>query len=187
MAALLATHWWSFMLRGIAAILFGLMTFFVPGVTLLILVLLFGSYALIDGGFNIAAAIRGDTAQRWWVLVLEGVVSILAGLVTFFVPGLTAIALLYVIAAWALVTGVFEIVAAIRLREQIHGEWMLALAGFIAILFGIFLILAPVAGILTLVMWVGAYAIIHGGFLIWLSVKLRRLAHGLPPRASIPI
>ena len=187
MPLLFASHWWSFVIRGIAAILFGLMTFAVPGIGLLVLILLFGSYALVDGGFAIAAAIRGEAAERWWVLLLHGIVSIIAGLVAFFMPGLTALALLYVIAAWALITGAFEIAGAIRLREQIHGEWMLALAGFLSILLGLFLILAPVAGILTLVLWVGAWAIIFGIVLISLGVKLRRIAHGLPPKATIPI
>jgi len=126
----LARNWWAVLLRGIAGILFGIATFFAPAISLAALVLLFGAYSLVDGVFAIASAIRrrGD-AERWWLLLLEGVAGVAAGVLTFIWPGITAIALLYLIAAWALVTGALEIAAAIRLRKIITDEWLLVLAG----------------------------------------------------------
>src|SRR5258707_14733055 len=123
----LANNWWAFVLRGILAIAFGLIAFFMPGIALLTLVFMFGFYAIADGVFNLVAAFRrtGPEQQPWWALLLEGIVSIIAGAIAIFIPGLTAVVLLYIIAAWAVVTGVFEIAAAIRLRKQITNEWLL--------------------------------------------------------------
>jgi uncharacterized membrane protein HdeD (DUF308 family) len=186
---MLVGNWWAFVLRGIFAIIFGVLTFLWPGMALLTLVLLFGAYAIVDGVFNIVASFRATGAgqQRWWVLLLEGIVSIIAGLVAFFMPGLTALALLYLIAAWAVVTGALEIAAAIRLRRQIRGEWLLALAGVLSIVFGVLLFLFPGPGALAVVLWIGAYAIAFGVLLIVLGVRLRRwersvenLGHGFP-------
>jgi uncharacterized membrane protein HdeD (DUF308 family) len=170
----LAKNWWAVALRGVAAIIFGILAFIMPGVTLAVLVLLFGSYALVDGILNIIAAVSGRSGVRpWWALLLEGIVSIGAGLVAFFMPGLTALALVYVIAAWAVVTGVLEIVAAIRLRKAIDNEWWLGLSGALSIVFGVVLMMAPGAGALALVLWIGAYAVIFGILLVALGVRLR--------------
>ena len=182
--AVLTRNWGAIATRGVAAILFGLLSFALPGLTLAALVLLFGAYALVDGIFNVVAAVRGrGTVQPWWALLLEGIVSIAAGVVTFVLPGLTALTLVYVIAAWAVVTGVLEIVAAVRLRNQITGEWRLVLGGVLSIVFGVFIMLAPRAGALALVLWIGAYALVFGALLLALAVRLRRAR--LVQRASL--
>ena len=172
---LLARNWWLVALRGVAAIIFGIMTFIVPALSLLTLVLLFGSYALVEGVLNVVAAVRGRRAEdRWWVLLLEGLVSIAAGLVTFVLPGLTAVALVYVIAAWAVVTGVLEIVAAVRLRHRITDEGWLALSGVASVAFGVLMMIFPGAGAVALVLWIGAYAVVFGALLLGLAFRLRR-------------
>jgi uncharacterized membrane protein HdeD (DUF308 family) len=177
--ALLARNWWAVALRGVAAILFGLLTFLIPGITLAVLIFLFGAYAIVEGIFNVIAAVRGRAgAAPWWALLLEGLVSIGAGVVTFVWPGLTALVLLYVIGAWAVITGVLEIAAAIRLRKAITGEWWLALSGVLSIIFGVLLMIAPAAGALVMVLWIGAYAIVFGAVLIGLAFRLRRWREG---------
>lgn len=174
----LARHWWAIALRGLAAIIFGILAFAMPGVTLAVLVLLFGAYALVDGIFNIVAAVSGRSGQQsWWMVLLEGLVSVAAGLVTFFMPGLTALTLVYVISAWAIITGVLEIVAAIRLRKEITNEWWLALSGVLSIVFGVLVAAFPGAGALALVFWIGAYAVVFGAMLVALGFRLRR-RHG---------
>ena len=171
----LARNWGAIAVRGIAAILFGILAFVIPGLTLAVLVMLFGAYALIDGIFNIVAAIRRRANDPpWWALLLEGIVGVAAGVVTFAWPGLTAVTLLYIIAAWAIVTGVLEIVAAVRLRKHITGEWWLALSGALSIVFGGLIMAAPAAGALAIVLWIGAYAIVFGAILLALAFRLRR-------------
>lgn len=181
----LARTWWAIALRGLAAVLFGLLAFFAPGVGLLTLVFLFGAYAFADGILAIAGAVQGrETRRHAWVPLLEGVVGILAGLVAFLSPGIAAVALVYVIAAWALLTGALEIVAAVRLREQIHGEWLLGLAGIASLAFGVMLLVAPAAGALAIVWFVGAYALVFGALLIALAFRLRGLAR-YPERPGV--
>jgi uncharacterized membrane protein HdeD (DUF308 family) len=175
--AALARNWWALAIRGAAAIIFGLLTFVMPGITLAVLVLLFGAYAIVDGIFNLVAAFRGRTRieeqPRWW-LAVEGVVSIAAGVVTVAMPGLTALVLLYVIAAWAVITGVLEIVGAIRLRHEIPNEWWLVASGVLSVVFGGLLMVSPGVGALALVLWIGAYAIVFGALLVGLAFRLRR-------------
>lgn len=177
----LSRNWWVVLLRGLAGIIFGIVTFFRPGISLAALVLVFGAYAFVDGILTLVSAVRrrGST-DRWWVLVLEGIAGILVGLATLFLPGITAIALLYLIAAWALVTGILEIVAAIRLRKAITNEWLLALGGIASIILGVVLIIAPGPGALALVIFIGAYAFVFGALLVALSFRLR--AVGRTPR-----
>ena len=171
----LARHWWAVALRGAAAIIFGILAFAMPGVTLAVLVLLFGAYALVDGVFNIIAAVSGRGGERsWWWLLIEGLVSVAAGLVAFFMPRLTALTLVYVIAAWAIITGVLEIAAAIRLRKTISNEWWLVLSGVLSIVFGGVITAFPGAGALALVFWIGAYALVFGVMLLALAFRLRR-------------
>ena len=169
-------NWWAIALRGIAAIIFGILAFVVPGITFLALVLLFGAYALVDGIFAIVAAFTHRAGHsRWWVMFLEGLVSIAAGLIAFFFPGIAAFSLVLVIAAWALVTGVLEIVAAIRLRKEIQGEWMLIVSGLASVVFGILVALNPIAGTLAIIWITGAYAIVFGILLLSLSWRLHNL------------
>ena len=171
----LSRNWWVLALRGLAAIVFGVLAFAWPGITLTALVLLFGAYMLVDGVFAIVAAVRAAGQQsRWWLLLIEGVLGVLAGIVAFIVPGLTALVLLYLVAAWAIVTGVLEIVGAIRLRQEIEGEWALILGGALSVAFGILLAVLPApAGLLSLLWLIGAYAIAFGVVLIVLAVRVR--------------
>lgn len=167
----LAKYWWALALRGLVAVLFGLLTFFLPGITLVTLVLLFGAYALVDGIFNVMAFFR--VASHQWALLIEGVIGIIAGIVTFAWPAITAIALLYVIAFWAIFTGIFEIVAGIHLRKAITNEWLLLLMGALSLLFGVLILFAPGVGALAIVLWIGAYALVFGIFLLALAFRLR--------------
>lgn len=175
----LARHWWVMALRGLMALLFGVLAFAWPGMTLAVLVLFFGAYALIDGILAIVVAVRGGTDHRLFI-GLEGVVGVLAGLATFAFPGLTALVLLYIIAFWAILTGVLEVVAAVRLRRIIRNEWGLIIGGVLSVLFGIVLIVAPGAGALAVVFLIGAYAVLFGITLLMLSWRLRSHRQGLP-------
>jgi uncharacterized membrane protein HdeD (DUF308 family) len=179
----LAQNWWLVLLRGIAGIIFGILTFINPAISLAVLVLFFGAYSLVDGVLAIVSAIRWrGEIDRWWVLLIEGLAGIAAGLVTFFWPGITALALLYVIAAWALITGILEIAAAIRLRKIIDGEWLLALTGILSIAVGVLLAVFPSAGALALVIWIGAYVAAAGVLLIALAFRLRSWGRTNSPR-----
>jgi uncharacterized membrane protein HdeD (DUF308 family) len=170
----LAKNWWALVIRGVAGIIFGILAFVMPVATLAALVLLFGAYALVDGLFNVAAAAAGGRGARpWWALLLAGLIGIAAGLVTFLQPGLTALALVYLIAAWAVVIGVLEIVAAVRLRKEIRNEWLLGLSGVLAVVFGVFMIAAPGVGAVAMVLWIGAYALVYGAILVFLGLRLR--------------
>jgi uncharacterized membrane protein HdeD (DUF308 family) len=153
------------------AMLFGLLTFFLPGITLVTLVLLFGAYALVDGILNVIAFIR--VASHQWALLIEGVIGVVAGIVTFVWPAITAFVLLYLIAFWAVFTGVFEIIAGIRLRKAITNEWLLLMMGALSLLFGILILFAPGAGALAIVLWIGAYAFVFGISLLALAFRLR--------------
>jgi uncharacterized membrane protein HdeD (DUF308 family) len=184
----LVRNWWVVLLRGVAGIIFGLITFLAPDISLTVLVIVFGAYALVDGVLAIVSAIRWrGEVDRWWVLLLEGLTGVAAGVVTFIWPGISALALVYVIAAWAVITGVLEIAAAIRLRKIITGEWLLALIGIASVALGIVLALFPGPGALALVIWIGAYALVTGALLVVLAFRLRswgrsraaQMAHGM--------
>jgi uncharacterized membrane protein HdeD (DUF308 family) len=183
----LARNWWVVLLRGIAAVLFGIVSFIAPGSSLVALVALFGAYAFADGILTLVSAVRRRGTQRpWWALVLHGILGIAAGVVTFLWPGLTALALLYLVAGWMLATGVLAIVAAIRLRKTIEGEWLLGLSGVASVIFGVLVALFPGPGALTLVIWIGAYALVFGALLIALSFRLHswKRSHTHDPRAA---
>ena len=172
----LSRHWWLILLRGICAILFGVLAFVWPGLTLLTLILLYGAFMLVDGVLALAAAIMGGAAApRWW-LAVAGLLSIAAGLLAFLWPGITALVLLFFIAGWAIASGVMQIIGAIRLRKEIDNEWYLVAAGALSVLFGILLILQPGAGALASILVIGAFAIAYGVVLILFSLRLRRHA-----------
>lgn len=173
----LAKNWWLLLLRGIAAIIFGLLAFAWPGLTLLTLILFYGAFALVDGVLAIVAAITGGVpGSRWW-LAIVGLLGIAAGLLTFLTPGLTALVLLFFIAGWAIVTGVFEIIGAIKLRKEIDNEWLLILGGIISVLFGVGMMLAPGAGALALVWVIGAYSVVMGVLFVALAFRLKKHTH----------
>jgi uncharacterized membrane protein HdeD (DUF308 family) len=175
--------WWLVLLRGIAAIIFGVLAWAWPGVTLITLVLFWGAYALVDGAAALWAGWQAkDGAKPMWQVVLIGLVGIAAGIFTFFQPGITAFALLMLIAVWAIVTGVFQIAAAIRLRKEIANEWLLILSGALSVVFGALMVLNPGAGALAVLWLIGAFAILYGGLLVVLSLKLRK--HAAPPAAA---
>jgi uncharacterized membrane protein HdeD (DUF308 family) len=179
MLDILARNWWAIALRGLFAVLFGIAAFVWPGLTLAVLVILWGAYALVDGIFTLVAAFRAaQMKMTWWPLVVEGILGIAAGVVAFAWPAITALALLYLIAAWAILTGLVEIVAAVRLRHVISGEWLMGLAGLLSIIVGVILIAAPGAGALAVVWTIGAYAVVFGIVLIALGFRLRGLQHG---------
>jgi uncharacterized membrane protein HdeD (DUF308 family) len=171
--------WWLVLLRGLAAIVFGVLAYAWPQLTLITLVLFWGAYALIDG---VAALWVGwkarDGAKPLWPIVLVGVLGIAAGVVTFVMPGVTAVALLMLIAAWAIVTGVFQIVAAIRLRKEIANEWLLIACGALSVGFGAALIVNPRAGAMALIWVIAAFSVAFGVLLVFLALKLRKHGHG---------
>ncbi len=170
----LTGHWWAIGLRGLLGILVGVLALVLPVHTLIALVWLFGAYAFLDGVFNFAAAWRRTPQERpWWVLVLSGIAGMGAGVVSFFWPGITALVLVYLIAAWALITGGLQVAAAISLRKEIEGEWMLALSGMISLLLGGLLALFPNAGAIGLVWYFGIFAILFGAVMVAFSYRLR--------------
>jgi uncharacterized membrane protein HdeD (DUF308 family) len=174
MVMVLARNWWALVLRGFFDVLFGITAFVWPGITLAVLVLLYGAFALVDGSFAIAAVLVGRTrGMPSWALLVEGLAGIAVGAITFFWPGITQLALLFLIAAWAVVTGVFEIVAAVRLRKEIRGEWLLALSGVLSVAVGVALVVNPGAGLLAISWMIGTYAIIFGVLFIVLGFRLR--------------
>jgi len=172
----LAENWWLLLLRGIAAIVFGILAFVWPGITLLSLTLLWGAYALADGVLALWAAISGkgaEIASRWWLAVV-GIAGILAGLLTFGLPGTAMQVLLIFISSWAIVIGAMQIWGAIQLRKEIEGEWLLIVSGLLSIAYGIILIVQPAAGALALVWLIGWYAILLGVDYVALAVRLRK-------------
>ena len=174
--AALARWWWTFIVRGLLAIAFGALAFVAPAWGLAILVALFGAWALVDGVLSVWTGIRSRRVDRnWWLEIVEGVASIVAGLIALLLPGFAAEILLVLIAAWAIVTGVFQIWSAIRLRAEISGEFWLGLAGVASILFGVILLVFPAAGALGLVWLIGSAAIAIGVFLIVLGWRLRTI------------
>ncbi len=173
-------NWWRFALRGVLAIVFGVLALIWPDSTKLALVLLFGAFAFVDGIFAVATGIaaRGHF-ERWWAILLEGIAGIVIGVLTFFWPNITALVLLYFIAAWAVTTGIFEIVAAIEFRHVISGEWGMILAGLLSVLLGTLLFVFPGAGMVSVVWLIGVYAIAAGIMEMVFAFRLRSLGHKL--------
>src|SRR5829696_77531 len=180
-------HWWALAIRGGVAVIFGLAALLRPDIALEALILLFGAYALVDGVFAIVGVFggtRGGTPR--WLLLIEGIAGILAGLIAFVLPGLTVVLLLYLIAAWAVITGISEIATAIRLRQEIRGEWTLIIGGALSVLFGVILaVIGPVAGLLSLIWLIGIYALIFGILMLITAFQVRgRDASRGPDRPS---
>lgn len=180
--------WWALAIRGIVAVIFGILALVWPGITLTALMLFFGAYVLVDGIFAILSALFHHAGnERWWLLLLEGIVGIIVGVLTFIYPGLTAFVLLFFIAAWAVLTGILELLAAVRLRNEIENEWLLALSGIASLVFGILIAVAPGAGALAVVWLIGVYAIVFGILLLAFAIRVRNAA-GIPsgniPRAA---
>jgi len=177
MALSLARNWWALALRGAAAIVFGIIALFWPPAAVAALVVVFGAYALVDGILNLVAAVRaGRSGQRWGALLFESIVSLLVGILTLFFPAVTALALVLFVAAWSLVTGVAEVVAAIKLRKVIEGEWLLALSGILSVAFGVLLFISPLFGAIAIAIWIGAYSVVFGALLVGLALRLRSWA-----------
>ena len=173
-ADILAKKWWVLLLRGALAIAFGFLTWTQPAITLAALVMFFGIYVLADGALGVWTAIAGHKELDHWIaLLLWGLVGIGVGIMTFTAPGLTAIALLFYVAIWAIATGLLQIVAAIRLRKEIEGEWLLGLGGLVSVTFGVMLVSRPGAGALAVLWIIGAYAVIFGFIVVVLAFKAR--------------
>lgn len=174
MAKFVGRNWWVLLIRGLASIAFGILAFVSPGITIQTLVLFLAAWFVVDGVFGIIGAIQHRTADKqWWVMLLEGIVGVIAGVVAFVYPGPTLVVLLYFFGAWCVITGVLEIVAAIRLRKEIQGEFWLILGGLLSIVVGVFAFIAPGITALSLVTLMGAYAVVFGVLLIVLAFRAR--------------
>src|SRR5262249_46673406 len=183
---LMTQNWWAIALRGLVAVLFGISTFMWPGITLRVLAPLFGAYAMINGVFAVIEAFSRDVSrERWRPLLFEGVVSIVVGAMILIWPGLTAMGLLYLIAFWAIMTGVLEIITAIRLRHEMRGEWLMALIAILSMAFGLLLVAFPVAGAFSVILMIRAFVFAIGALMIALAFKLRSLRR--PDREVPPV
>ena len=170
----LKLNWWLLALRGLVAVLFGVLAFMWPGATLITLVWLFGAFALVNGILSLVLAAKTPKGYpKVGSLIFGGLLGILAGLLAFVMPGITALGLLILIAAWAIVTGIMELVAAVRLRKIINNEWLLVLAGIASVVFGVILLFQPAAGVLALIWLIGAWAFVFGILLMILAFRMR--------------
>ena len=183
LSAVLARNWWVVGLRGVFAILFGALTLAMPILSLATLVYLFAAYLLVDGVFAIGAAIRAaQTHERWGLLILEGVVDILAAAAALASPGLAIVFVVYLVAAWSIVSGAFMVIAAFQLHLD-HGRWWLVVAGIVSVLFGLLLAVSPIAGAVVLATWIAIYALVFGAMLMVLAFRLRS-RNAAPPATS---
>jgi uncharacterized membrane protein HdeD (DUF308 family) len=172
LSEVLADNWWAVGLRGILGIVFGLICLLTPGVALGAFVILFAAYMFVDGGFAIASAWKAArSGERWGLLILEGLVDIAAGLIAVILPAITMVALIWIVAIWAMVSGALMLYAAFTLNRD-HGRWWLALGGIASLVFGILLVIEPLIGAVVLTMWIGAYALVFGGVLLVLAFQL---------------
>jgi uncharacterized membrane protein HdeD (DUF308 family) len=176
-------RWWAFVVRGVLAIIFGLIALFQPGIALASLILVFGAYAFADGVFALVAALSGPGQQRLW-LILTGILGIVAGIIAFVNPSLTALSLLLLIGFWAIFIGISEIIAAWRYREVIQNEFWLALSGILAVLFGVYVTVSPGGGALAIVWTIGWFAILAGVMLVILGFRLRMLKESIAGTAE---
>ena len=174
LASILSLTWWVLMLRGVLAIVFGVLTWRQPEISVTLLILFFGAYILADGVLGVYSAVAGrKDHDDWWVLLIWALISVGVGVLTFLAPGITALALLFYIAIWAIATGVLQILAGIRLRKQIQGEWLLILGGLASVIFGVFMMAQPVAGALAMAWLIALYAVLFGVLLVLLALRVR--------------
>ena len=174
LAKLLAANWWVLLLRGILAILFGVAAYAWPGLTLAMLVMFFAAFVFVDGVFDTFAAFAGrQENENWWVLLIEGLLGIAFGLITWMRPGITTMVLLLFIGFWAMATGILRIIMALRLRKEIEGEWWLVLSGLASVLFGLIVMARPGAGAMALLWLIGAWSVVVGIFLVILAFQVR--------------
>lgn len=184
MSALLAQNWWAIALRGVLAIVFGIIALLLPGVTISALVLLFAAYMLVDGIFAIVAGVRAATRhERWGLLIFEGIVDLIAAAIALVLPIATVLAFVWLCGAWAIVSGGLMLAAMFRLQPT-HGKWLLGLGGILSVIWGVLLLIAPIAGAVVMTWWLGAYALVFGVALLVLAFRLRR-QRGVP-RGPIP-
>jgi uncharacterized membrane protein HdeD (DUF308 family) len=167
-------HWWQIALRGLIALIFGILVLAWPGVSLFILAIIFGAYVFVDGIFTLVAAVnyKAGAGRRTW-LFIRGIAGIIVGLITFFWPAITELALVMLIAAWALVTGVMELVFAFRANQNTAIRWMFAISGILSLILGFLLLARPIIGALVIIWIIGAYAVLAGILLIILGFRLR--------------
>jgi uncharacterized membrane protein HdeD (DUF308 family) len=178
MSNMVITNWWAMLIRGIVAVLLGLMVFFRHGIKFNTLVLVFSAYALVDGLVAFAGAVRAvEAKQRWWPLMIEGVAGLTTAIVTVAWPTLNELALVYIIAAWGFVTGLLEIASGLRLRKYVAGEWLLTMSGVTSIALGFFALVLPLTTPTEIALWVGGYALAFGTVLIALGIRLRSWVH----------
>ena len=182
----LVQNWWLFTLRGVLGIIFGCIALIFPGPTILSLVILFSAYMLVDGVFGIISAVRAihRKEDRWGLLIFEGLVNIAVGIAAFLWPGLTVVAFMWLIAAWAIVTGGLMTAAGFRLNID-HGRWWLVLGGILSLAYGVLLIITPLIGAIVLTWWLGAYALVFGVALVIFSFKLRSRQHELASPTAV--
>ena len=180
-----AQNWWTFVLRGIFALLFGILAFVAPGPTLTTLIFVYGFYAILNGAFALYTAWNLRSYDRWWVFLLEGLLGIAAGVIAFIYPGAAAIAFLSILAGWAILVGILQIVAAIRLRQVIENEWSMGLGGLASVIFGVLLIVWPRSGLVTISWLIGFYAVAFGIMLLLLGSRLRGLNKTIRQTAGV--
>ena len=186
MSALLAQNWWAIALRGVFAIIFGIIALLMPGAAMLALVLLFAAYLLVDGIFAIIAAVRAARRQeRWGWLIFEGLVDLVTGGIAAVWPLITIVAFALLMGAWAIVTGALLLGASYRLNIP-HGRWLMALAGAISVIWGVLLIIWPLIGALVLTWWMAAYALIFGVAMLVLALRLRGRRPAVAPPGAVP-
>lgn len=174
MSVMFRRNWWALLLRGLAAIVFGVLTWLQPAASAAALVLVFGVYVLVDGVLAIFSAFQSrKESSHWWVVLIWGLISAVVGLLMLFQPAITALVMTIYIGVWALMTGVMEVVAAIRLRKEIQGEWLLILGGLISVLFGIFVLMQPAAGMMAMLWALATYAVVFGALMVVLAFKVK--------------
>jgi uncharacterized membrane protein HdeD (DUF308 family) len=177
----MSRNWWLVMLRGVLAIVFGVLAMIGPGAAWFALALVFGAYALVDGVFALVTAFSGrPEGGPWWSLFLEGLIGVGVGVITFALPQITEVALVYLIGIWAIAQGIFEIGAAFRLRQHIENEWLLALSGIVSLAFGIIVVVAPASAMVAIVWLIAAYAIVYGILMLVLGFQLLGWSRRMP-------